>query len=464
MLKKLIGTKAFYREVLGIVLPIMIQQGITTFVGLLDNIMVGQLNENAISGVAIANQIMFIVLICFIGGLAGPGIFVAQYFGAKDENALKEAFRAKVILAAFVTVIAMAILLIFKEPMITIFAKNDPGSAGVYNEEVIQYGVQYLTIMAFSLPVLAIIQLYASTFREIRETSVPMMAGIISVIVNFGFNYVLIFGKLGLPRLEVQGAAIATVIARVVEGSILLYIAYRNRMVFAQGIFSHFHIETKRFKLMVKKTLPLLTNELLWSTSILAIMLAYAQRGTSVYAAFAISNAVSNLFFIIFGALATGISVMVGNELGANQIELAKENAFKLLFLTIVVCLSFGALLAIIAPFAPYLYNVSDSVRAMSTQFMWVVAALMWVFAFNAGIFFILRAGGMVILTFLFDATFAWVITVPLAVVLSIYTDLPILLVYALVEGVSIIKGIIGMQFVKSGKWARNLTHHENAI
>ncbi len=464
MLKKLIGTKAFYREVLGIVLPIMIQQGITTFVGLLDNIMVGQLNENAIAGVAIANQIMFIVLICFIGGLAGPGIFVAQYFGAKDEEALKQAFRAKVILATFVTIIAMAILLIFKEPMITVFAKNDPGSVGAFNPEVIRYGVQYLTIMAFSLPVLAIIQLYASTFREIRETSVPMMAGIISVVINFVFNYLLIFGKLGLPALEVEGAAIATVIARVVEASILLYIAYRNRMIFAQGIFTHFHIEAKRFKLMVKKTMPLLTNELLWSSSILVIMLAYAQRGTSVYAAFAISSAVSNLFFIVFGALATGISVMVGNELGANQIELAKENAFKLLFLTIVVCLSFGAILAIIAPFAPYLYNVTDGVRTMATQFMWVVASLMWVFAFNAGIFFVLRAGGMVILTFLFDATFAWVITVPLAVVLSIYTDLPILLVYALVEGVSIIKGIIGMQFVKSGKWARNLTHHENAI
>lgn len=460
-MKKLIGSKAFYREVLAIVLPIMIQQGITTFVGLLDNIMVGSLNESAISGVAAANQIMFIVLICFIGGLAGPGIFVAQYFGAKDEQALKQAFRAKVILAAFVTIIAMVVLFVFKEPMVRAFAKNDPGSQGAYNEAVITYGVQYLTLMAFSLPILAIIQLYASTFREIRETKVPMIAGIVSVFINLTFNYVLIFGHWGFPRLEVQGAAYATVIARVVEGSILLFVAYKNRMVFAQGIFKHFYIELKRFKLMVKKTMPLLTNELLWSTSMLVIMLAYAQRGTSVYAAFAISSAVSNLFFIVFGALATGISVMVGNELGANQIELAKENAFKLLFLTIVVCVIFGIILAIIAPFAPYLYNVSDQVRSMATQFMWVVASLMWIFAFNAGIFFVLRAGGMVILTFLFDSTFAWLVAVPLAVILSMYTSLPILLVYVLVEGVSIIKGIIGFQFVKQGKWARNLTSHD---
>jgi len=459
-MKKFIGSKAFYKEVFAIILPIMIQQGITTFVGLLDNIMVGQLNGDAISGVAIANQIMFIVAISYIGGLAGPGIFIAQYFGAKDENALKQAFRAKMILMVFITIIAMAALLIFKEPMIRAFAKNDAGSSGIYNEAVIRYGIDYLTIMTFSLPIFGVIQLFASTFREIKETKVPMFAGIIAVFVNFGFNAVLIFGLAGFPRLEVKGAAYATIIARVVEVAVLIYIAYKNRMIFTQDIFKHFYIEPKRFKLMVKKTLPLLTNELLWSSSTTVILFAYAQRGTSVVEAFTISSTVSNLFFIIFGALATGISVMVGNELGANQIELAKENAYKLLAFAIMMCLTFGIILAGIAPFAPHLYNVSDAVRLQATQFMWVVASLMWVFAFNAGIFFILRAGGMVIVTFLFDATFAWIVAVPLAIILSIYTSLPILLVYVLVEGVSIIKGMIGIQIVKNGKWAKNLTEH----
>ncbi|MDY0209814.1 MAG: MATE family efflux transporter [Acholeplasma sp.] len=461
-MKKFIGSKAFYKEVFAIILPIMIQQGITTFVGLLDNIMVGQLNGDAISGVAIANQIMFIVTICFIGGLAGPGIFISQYFGAKDEKGLKEAFRAKIILTFVITIISMAILLIFKEPMIRAFAKNDVGTEGLYNETVISYGIQYLTIMTFSLPVFGIIQLFASTFREIKETKVPMFAGIVAVLVNLSFNSVLIFGLLGAPRLEVRGAAIATIIARIVEVSILIYIAYSNKMVFTQDIFKHFKIAPKRFKVMLKKTLPLLTNELLWSSSTTVILFAYAQRGTSVVEAFTISNTVSNLFFIIFGALATGISVMVGNELGANQIELAKDNAYKLLFFAIVMCLSFGVILAGIAPFAPLLYNVTDTVRTQATQFMWVIASLMWIFAFNAGIFFILRAGGMVIITFVFDALFAWVVAVPIAILLSIYTDLPILLIYIIVEGVSVFKGLFGIHLIKDGKWARNLTQHES--
>lgn len=459
-MKKFIGNKAFYKEVFAIILPIMIQQGITTFVGLLDNVMVGQLNGDAISGVAIANQIMFIVTICYIGGLAGPGIFIAQYFGAKNDNALKEAFRAKIILTVFITIIAMVLLFIFKEPMIRSFAKSDSGSSGIYNEAVIKYGVQYLGIMIMSLPVFGIIQLFASTFREIKETKVPMFAGIAAVLVNLSLNSLLIFGLFGFPRLEVRGAAIATIIARVVEVSILIYIAYKNEMIFTQNIFKHFYIEPKRFKLMLRKTLPLLSNELLWSSSTTIILFAYAQRGTSVIEAFTISSTVSNLFFIIFGALATGISVMVGNELGANQIELAKENAYKLLFFAIVMCLTFGLILAGLAPITPLLYNVTEAVRWQATQFMWVIASLMWVFAFNAGIFFILRAGGMVVITFLFDATFAWVVAVPLALVLSIYTSIPILLVYIIVESVSIFKGLIGIQIVKNGKWARNLTEH----
>ena len=463
-MRKFIGSKSFYKEVIAIILPIMIQQGITTFVGLLDNVMVGQLNGDAISGVAIANQIMFIVNICFIGGLAGPGIFVSQYFGAKDENSLKEAFRVKVILTIFVTIVSMSLLIVFKEPLIRAFAKSDSGASGVYNERVIKYGVDYLSILIFSLPIFGVIQLFASTFREIKETKVPMFAGIVAVVVNMTFNAVLIFGYLGFPKLEVRGAAIATVIARVFELGVLLYIAYSRKMVFTQDIYKKFKISKQRFKTILKKTIPLLTNELLWSSSTTIILFAYSQRGTSVVEAFTISNTVANLFFIIFGALATGISVMVGNELGANQIELAKDNAYKLLFFALVTCLSFGVILAVIAPFAPLLYNVSAAVRWQATQFMWVVAALMWVFAFNAGIFFILRAGGMVIITFVFDALFAWVIAVPIALILSIYTDIPILLVYAIVEGVSLFKALFGIHLIKDGKWARNLATHELTI
>lgn len=458
-MKKLIGSRLFYKEVIAIIIPIMIQQGITTFVGLLDNIMVGRLNVDAIAGVSIANQIIFIVTIALVGGLAGPGIFIAQYYGAKDEEALKQAFRAKMILAVIITVVSMVVLFLFGETFVRAFAKNDDQSLGVYNETVIRYGLDYLRVITLGLPFLAGVQLYASTFREVAQTKVPMFAGVISVLVNLTFNWMLIFGLMGFPRLEVQGAAIATFIARIVEFSILIIIAYKYKLVFTQGIFHKFEIEKKRFKNLVKKSLPLLTNELLWSSSMTILLWAYSQRGTSVTAAYNISNTVANLFFIIFGALATGIAVMVGNELGANQIEKAKENAFKLLFFSVIVCLGFGAILAVIAPFVPYLYNVTQSVRDQATQFMWVISGLMWIFAFNAGCFFILRAGGLVLTTLFFDSFFAWIVILPIAVILSLYTTIPVIVIYLAAEATNIIKAFIGFHIVKKGKWAKNLTH-----
>ncbi|HKL61282.1 MAG TPA: MATE family efflux transporter [Acholeplasma sp.] len=458
-MKKLIGSKMFYREVIAIVIPIMIQQGITMFVGLLDNIMVGRLNVDAIAGVSIANQIIFIVTIALVGGLAGPGIFIAQYYGAKNEDALKQAFRAKMILALIITTVAMTVLFLFGDVFVRAFAKNDDQSLGVYNEVAIKYGLDYLRIITFGLPLLAGIQLYASTFREVAQTKVPMFAGIISVSVNLMFNSVLIFGLLGFPRLEVAGAATATLIARFFEFGILLFVAYKYRLVFTIDIFKKFTIEKKRFKLLVKKSLPLLTNELLWSSSMTLLLWAYSQRGTSVTAAYNISNTVANLFFIIFGALATGISVMVGNELGANQIEKAKENAYKLLFFSVMVCLGFGVILASIAPFVPYLYNVTDSVRTQATQFMWVISALMWIFAFNAGCFFILRAGGMVFLTLFFDSFFSWIVVLPIAIYFSLFTNMPVILIYIMAEATNIIKAFIGFNIVRHGKWAKNLTY-----
>lgn len=460
-MKKFIGDRAFYKTVFLITFPIMIQQGITTVVGLLDNVMVGQLNVNAIAGVSIANQILFVVMICFMGGLAGPGIFVAQYFGAKDDEGLRQSFRTKLLLAIFIGVIAFLVLWFYGEFFIKQFAKNDDPNDGIYNLEAIAYGLTYMRMILLALPFIAIIQLFASTFREMRQTKIPMYAGIASVFINLILNYLLIFGNFGFPRLEVYGAALATFYARLIEAGILVFIAFYYRFTFTHKLFKGFYIAKSLFIKILRKTVPLLTNELLWSMGTTFIMLAYAQRGTSVVAAFQISNTVANLFYIIFGALASGIAVMVGNELGSNRIEEAKANAWKLLFFAVTVCLVFGLVLASIAPFAPYLFKVDGSVRFQATQFMWVIAAAMWMFAFNAGCFFTLRAGGSVMITFVFDALFMWVFQVPAAILLTLYTGVPIIWVYVLVQSADLLKASVGFYLIKSGRWANNLTHHE---
>jgi putative MATE family efflux protein len=420
MLKKIIGSKQFYLAVIAITLPIILQQAITSIVGLLDNIMVGSLNEESIAGVAVANQIMFVTYIGLIGGLAGPGIYIAQFNGANDKEGLRQTFRIKVLFAIFITIIAMAIYLIFGNSMITAFLTAD----GIVGTEAVKQGNIYLYTMIIALVPFAISQIFASTFREIGKTKIPMIAGIIAVLINLFLNYGLILGNFGFPRLEVLGAGIATIIARVIEMAFLVGTAYYYKYQFAVGEASKLTLKSKLFKSIMKRGTPLLINELLWAIGMSLLLLAYSSRGNDVPAAFSISNATANLFFIIFGALATGISIMVGNELGANRLQEAKENAYKLLAFAVFVCIVAGALLGGLSFVMPLIYNVPESTRVLAASFMRVVAICLPIFAFNAGCFFILRAGGAAKTTLIFDAFYVWIIAVPLAFSLSYLTTL----------------------------------------
>ena len=219
-MKKFIGDKKFYLMVLGIAVPIMIQNGITNFVSLLDNIMVGQVGTEQMSGVAIVNQLIFVYNLCIFGGLSGAGIFTAQYYGQKDDEGIRHTFRYKIWMAVILTSMAVALFLAAGEPLIQMYLNGS--SDGGDLQATLLYGKQYLWIMLLGLPPFMMVQIYASTLRECGETVVPMKAGIAAVFVNLAFNYLLIYGKFGFPRMGVAGAALATVLSRYVEAVIVL--------------------------------------------------------------------------------------------------------------------------------------------------------------------------------------------------------------------------------------------------
>ncbi|HOI47407.1 MAG TPA: MATE family efflux transporter [Bacilli bacterium] len=454
MFKKIIGSKQFYVTVIAITLPIMLQQAITSIVGLLDNIMVGSLNQDAIAGVAVANQIMFVAYIGLIGGMAGPGIYIAQFNGANNKEGLRQTFRVKVQFAIILTFVAIAIYLLFGNRMIASFLTTD----GITSTEAVKQGVIYLYTMLVALVPFAISQVFASTFREIGKTKVPMIAGIIAVLINLFLNYALILGNFGFPRLEVLGAGIATIIARVIEMGFLIVTAYYYKYQFAVGQAPKLTIKSNLFRSIIKKGTPLLINELLWATGMALLLLAYSYRGDIVPAAFSISNATANLFYIIFGALATGISIMVGNELGANRLQEARDNAYKLLAFAVFICLVSGIFLLGLSYVMPMIYNVPQETRDLASSFMRVIALCLPIFAFNAGCFFILRAGGATKTTLIFDAVYVWAIAIPLAFGLSYLTGLPIILVYLIVQLAEIIKSFFGSYLIRKGIWIKNLT------
>ena len=460
MLKeKLIGDRAFYQKVVKITLPILIQNVITNFVNLLDNVMVGRLGTELMSGVAIVNQLLFIFNLCIFGGLAGAGIFTAQYKGKEDMDGVRYTFRYKFVLAAGLAVLFIVFYAFFGGSLIQTFIHQ--GKENLDLALTLESGKSYMAVMLFGLIPFALSQIYSGTLKETGETVLPMKAGVAAVVVNFCLNYVLIFGKLGMPALGVVGAAIATLIARIVECLIVVLWTHkhRERNPFVAGLYKSLRIPKELVGRITRKAMPLMLNEVLWSVGMTLMNQCYSTRGLEAVSATNISSTVSNLFFCAIFAFGNAISIIVGHRLGAGELREARDEDTKLIFCSVVTCLIVGSLLAIAAPFLPLVYNVSDGVRSLATSLLWVSAAMMPFHAFTNCAYFTLRAGGQTTVTFLFDAVFMWVLCIPLAFCLSHFTDLPILPLFMAVTALDLVKCFIGVMLLKKGVWMRNLVN-----
>lgn len=456
-LKKLIGDKEFYKRVLVITLPVVIQNVISNFVNLIDNVMVGQVGTEQMSGVAIVNELMWVFNICIFGGIAGAGIFTAQFFGKSDTKGVRDTFRIKMIVITVITAISVALCIFARDPLISLFLHE--GEQGLDIAATLEYGRQYIAVMIFQMLPFAIMQAYASTLRETGETMLPMLSGIAAVFINIFLNYILIFGKFGFPQLGIVGAAIATVIARFAECLIVIVWTHAKKCEnpFIIGAYRSFAIPKALALSVAKKGFPLLINEILWSVGMATLMQCYSVRGLEVVSAFNISSTVSNLFFCGFFALGTTISIIIGQHLGAGNLEKAREEDRKLLFLIVIVCSVIGIAMAICAPFIPEMYNTTEGVKALACRFLTVSALLVPFSGFAYACYFTMRSGGNTIVTFLFDSVFMWSVCIPLAFILSRFTAIPILHLYAVIQGIDIIKASIGFVLVKRGKWVNNL-------
>lgn len=456
-MNKFIGDRKFYKMVLTIAVPIMIQNGITNFVGLLDNIMVGQLGTEQMSGVAIVNQLIFVFNLCIFGGMSASSIFGAQYYGQGNHKGLRNAFRFKIITSAVITFIGITVFLLFGRDLISSFL-HEGSQTGDINL-ALDSGMRFLKIMLIGLVPFSINQAYTGTLRETGETVVPMKAGILAVFLNLVFDYVLIYGKFGAPALGVEGAAYATIIARFVECGVIIYWTHSHsaKNIFIQNAYSSFHIPIDLVKGTIIKGSPLLINELLWSSGMAFLMQCYSLRGLSVVAGYNISATISNLFNIVFIALGSAVAIIVGQLLGAGKLEEAMTTAIRLIFFSTACCIIVGCIMALLAPFIPLIYKTNDEVKYLATRFIRISALMMPIQAFLHATYFTIRSGGKTIVTFFFDSFYMWVICIPLAYCLSRFTVLPVLLVYFICQSTDIVKCIIGFTLVRKGIWLQNI-------
>jgi putative MATE family efflux protein len=457
MLKRFIGDKKFYRSVFAIAVPIMLQNGITTFVGLLDNIMVGQLGTEPMSGVAIANQLIFVFNLFLFGALSGAGIFTAQFFGRDDVEGMRHTFRYKWIITTIILVLAFLVLGLFKEPLIWSFLNGDNSVGNL--EMAAEFGQQYLLIMFVGLVPYAISQIYASTLRETGQTLVPMLASASAVITNAILNYILIFGKLGMPALGVAGAAIATVIARFVECGFVAVWTHKNSSInrFIIGAYKTFKIPGYILKTITIKGTPLAINEFLWSIGISILAQCYSTRGMDAVAGYNIASTITNLFNIVFMALGASVGIIVGRLLGAGKLEEARETDVKLIFTSVVACFFMGTIMFLVAPLIPEIYNTSVATKEIAKDMMKISAIYMPVHAYLHASYFTLRSGGKTFVTFLFDSAFVMCICVPVALIISRLTDIPIIPLYTICVSLDLIKCVVGTVMLKKGIWLHNI-------
>lgn len=443
--------------VLAVVVPIVVQNAITNFVSLLDNIMVGQVGTEQMSGVAIGNQLMFVFNLCIFGGFGGAGIFTSQYHGKGDPEGIRYTMHFKAVLGIILLVAGGCVFIFADDFLISKFLHD--GSATGDLELTLQSGKEYLAMMLWGLVPFVISQIYCGTLREVGETVLPMKAGVTAVFVNLFLNWVFIYGNLGMPKLGVRGAALATAIARVVECSIVMVWAHKHtdRFPFMKGVWKSLGLPASLTWDIIRKGMPLLLNETIWALSMTIINQSYSTRGLAVVAAVNISSTVSNMFNVIFMAMGNALGIIVGKQLGQGKTGEAVDTDRKIIAFAVAICVVMGSAAVFMGSLFPQLYNTTQEVRDLAAYFIRISGLLMPVFAFLHCCYFTLRCGGKTGVTFLFDCGFVCCVSLPLAYGLAHFTHIPIMLMYPICQGVEVLKCILGYILVKKRIWVNNL-------
>ena len=459
MLHNYIGNRAFYRRVFGVAVPIIIQNGITNFVSMLDNIMVGQIGTMPMSGVSIVNGLIFVFNLCIFGASSGAGIFTAQFFGSNDNKGIRHTFRFKILVCLVISALGIALFLLGDKFLIGLYltGEGNPAEAA----EVLHSGLQYLHVMLWGFLPFALTNAYAGTLKECGNTFVPMVAGITATLVNLVGNYILIFGHFGAPAMGVRGAALATVISRFVELAIVAGWTHLNpeRNPFITGAYRSFYLPGRLLKAIAIKGMPLLINEALWSSGMAIMNQCYSTCGLDVVPAMNINSTLFQLASVVFLSLGNAVGIIMGQMLGAGNSEAqVRDTNRKLLSLAVVSGVVFGCVMASVSGLFPLLYNTTEEIRHLAMQLICINAVMMPFISYTNATYFTLRSGGQTMITFLFDSCFVWGVCIPLAYCLSRFTSLPILPLFAICQGTDFVKCFIGAAMIKQGKWIQNLT------
>lgn len=449
MFKRFLAPREFYKNVLTVAIPFMLQQLITSSLNLVDNLMVGQLGGIALGGVAITNRFFMIAIFASFGVTGAASIFIAQYFGAKDEENIKQAFRYS-ITSVYLVLIPFILLGLFVPETVLGFFSQDPA--------ILNAGGEYIRIVAFAFIPLGLTFTLASAMRSIGETKIPLYISILAVSLNAFLNYALIFGHFGFPELGIAGAAYATVISRTCELIAMLVSLKVKHFSFSTKVSQIFKISPYNLKNITVKALPLTINEFLWAGGMATLFRLYATRGSEVISGLSIASTTADLFFVLFGGMAVATTVMISQPLGANELEEARNRGYYMLGFSAILALCLGSLMFIASTIVPQFYNVTLIERTIATSILRIMSIMFVIYMSTAECYFILRAGGDMKSTLIMDSVFMWMVNVPVVYLVATFTTWPILLVYLAGQSTDFLKLVLSYALVKKEKWVKNLT------
>lgn len=448
-MKKVLQDKRFLKTIFTLALPIIIQSFITTSLNLIDNVMVGRLGETAIASVGLANQYIFIFSLCIFGINSGAGIFMSQFWGKKDLNKIKT-FLGIDLSIGFIASSLFAIgAAFFPHIVMRIFSSDI---------DVINAGVSYLRIVAISCLFVNFTQGYSSALRSIGEVKLPMYGSLIGVLSNAFLNWIFIFGKFGMPALGINGAALATTIARFIEMNFILLTVYLRKNIVAAKVKEMMNFNLDTIKTYFITSWSVILNELIWSIGLSTYAVAYAKIGTTAVAAMQIANTLNNMFLVFLSGMASAASIIIGNNIGSGNEERALDYSNKIAKLSLLTGFILGIIVWITAPIVVKPFSVT----AETAQNVINVLRIM-------GVFFTLRSYNMVMIVGVFrgggDTTYAmalqgctiWFYSVPLSFIGAIFLKLPVESVFLLISTEEIIKAIFQSRRLKTGKWLKNV-------
>ena len=430
-------------------IPIMIAQIGFTLQGMADTIMVGQHQAEELSAVGFVNSIMVLAIMLSMGFCQGAVSLIGSLYTQGRKAEIMAVLKCGIVADALQVLLITAVMTViyFWLPLMGL----DP--------HLLPMMQRYYLILLPSLPMLGIASAFKPFTDSINDTRTSMWILLLSNVWNILFNWLLIYGQFGLPAMGAVGAAIATVISRFVElGILIIYTGkHAKEFPFISGAFKSFMVPKDLVKKFFLKAIPLMFNETLWSLGMTTVNQCYSYRSLDAVASTNIESTLWNLMGVAFLAMGEAVGIMMGHILGSGELEKAKKQAAGMRRFTVLCCIVFAVIMVGIAPFFPMLYNTTEYIRHLASNFILISAVMMPFCAYTHASYFIIRSGGNTLITVIFDSVYTWVLVVPLAYYLSRYTSFSVSWLIAIVRGLEVVKCLIAFFFVRSGIWIKNI-------